>query len=55
MRPEDRQKTTRALKGWGQQRMRSNYVEGAQKTESGKKTSGPFATTPKEPAQSKLF
>jgi DNA repair photolyase len=55
MRPEDRQKTTRALRGWGQQRMRSNYIEGAQKTEAGKKTSGPFATTPAEPAQSKLF
>jgi DNA repair photolyase len=49
MRPEDRQKTTRALKGWGQQRMRSNYVEGAQKT------SGPFVTGPKTPAQSTLF
>ncbi|HEY0278159.1 MAG TPA: radical SAM protein [Solirubrobacterales bacterium] len=49
MRPADRQKTTRALRGWGQQRMRSNYVEGAQKT------SRPFAVAPKEPAQSKLF
>jgi DNA repair photolyase len=57
MRPADRQKTTRALRGWGQQRMRSNYIEGAQKTEAGteKKTSGPFARAPKEPAQSKLF
>jgi DNA repair photolyase len=55
MRPEDRQKTTRALRGWGQQRMRSNYIEGAQKAEAGKKTSGPFATRPKEPAQSTLF
>jgi DNA repair photolyase len=57
MRPEDRKKTTRALRGWGQQRMRSNYIEGAQKTEVGaeKKTSGPFARAPKEPAQSKLF
>ncbi|HWH19002.1 MAG TPA: radical SAM protein [Solirubrobacterales bacterium] len=55
MRPEDRQKTTRALRGWGQQRMRSNYIEGAQKTGVGEKTSGPFATRPKEPAQSKLF
>src|SRR6201991_467590 len=54
MRPEDRQKTTRALRGWGQQRMRSNYIEGARKTE-GEKTSGPFATPPAEPAQSKLF
>jgi DNA repair photolyase len=54
MRPEDRKKTTRALRGWGQQRMRSNYIEGAQKTEV-EKTSGPFATGPKEPAQSKLF
>ncbi|HVW46600.1 MAG TPA: radical SAM protein [Solirubrobacterales bacterium] len=59
MRPEDRQKTTRALKGWGRQRMRSNYIEGARKTEAGqaaaKKTSGPFATRPKSPAQSTLF
>ncbi len=55
MRPADRQKTTRALRGWGQQRMRSNYIEGAEKTEVVKKTSGPFATGPKEPAQSKLF
>jgi DNA repair photolyase len=57
MRPADRQKTTRALRGWGQQRMRSNYIEGAQKTEVGaeKRTSGPFATKPPEPAQSKLF
>jgi DNA repair photolyase len=57
MRPEDRKKTTRALRGWGQQRMRSNYIEGAQKTEvgPGEKTSGPFAQAPKEPAQSKLF
>jgi DNA repair photolyase len=57
MRPEDRKKTTRALRGWGQQRMRSNYIEGAQKTEVGteKKTSGPFARAPKEPTQSKLF
>jgi DNA repair photolyase len=57
MRPEDRKKTTRALRGWGQQRMRSNYIEGAQKTEvdTEKKTSGPFARAPKEPAQSKLF
>jgi DNA repair photolyase len=54
MRPEDRKKTTRALRGWGQQRMRSNYIEGARKTE-GEKTSGPFATKPPEPAQSKLF
>jgi DNA repair photolyase len=54
MRPADRQKTTRALRGWGQQRMRSNYIEGAQKTEV-EKTSGPFARAPKEPAQSKLF
>jgi DNA repair photolyase len=57
MRPEDRKKTTRALRGWGQQRMRSNYIEGAQKTEVGAetKTSGSFATKPPEPAQSKLF
>jgi DNA repair photolyase len=48
MRPEDRVRTTRALKGWGQQRMRSNYIEGARKSQ-------PFVTTPKEPAQSKLF
>jgi DNA repair photolyase len=54
MRPADRQKTTRALRGWGQQRMRSNYIEGAQKTEV-EKTTGPFATRPPEPAQSKLF
>jgi DNA repair photolyase len=59
MKPADRQKTTRALKGWGQQRMRSNYIEGARKTEvatgGAKKTSGPFAARPKEPAQSRLF
>jgi DNA repair photolyase len=54
MRPDDRKKTTRALRGWGQQRMRSNYIEGAQKTKV-EKTSGPFARAPKEPAQSKLF
>ncbi len=49
MRPEDRAKTTRALKGWGQQRMRSNYIEGAQKT------TRPFATAPQEKAQGALF
>ena len=48
MRPEDRKKTTRALRGWGQQRMRSNYVEGARATQ-------PFAKAPTEPAQSSLF
>src|ERR1700744_4922587 len=48
MRPEDRKKTTRALRGWGQQRMRSNYIEGAQKT------SRPFAVASK-PAQGSLF
>jgi DNA repair photolyase len=48
MRPEDRKKTTRALRGWGQQRMRSNYIEGAQKT------SRPFAAASK-PAQGSLF
>jgi DNA repair photolyase len=53
MRPEDRKKTTRALRGWGQQRMRTNYVEGAQKTEVEKK-SAPFAM-PAKPAQSSLF
>jgi DNA repair photolyase len=54
MRPEDRKKTIRALRGWGQQRMRSNYIEGAQKT-GVEKSSGPFARAPQEPAQSKLF
>jgi DNA repair photolyase len=49
MRPEDRKRTTRALRGWGQQRMRSNYIEGAQKT------TRPFATAPKEPEQNSLF
>jgi DNA repair photolyase len=53
MRPEDRKKTTRALRGWGQQRMRSNYVEGAQKTD-GEKKSTAFAM-PAKPAQSSLF
>jgi DNA repair photolyase len=48
MRPEDRQKTTRALKGWGQQRMRSNYVEGAKKSQ-------PFVKAPAEPTQGSLF
>jgi DNA repair photolyase len=48
MRPEDRKKTTRALRGWGQQRMRSNYVEGARKTR-------PFAKAPAEPTQGSLF
>jgi DNA repair photolyase len=48
MRPEDRKKTTRALRGWGQQRMRSNYIEGARKSQ-------PFAKAPAEPAQSTLF
>lgn len=48
MRPEDRKKATRALHGWGQQRMRSNYVEGARKSQ-------PFAKAPAEPQQSKLF
>ena len=33
MTPADRQKTTRALRGWGQQRMRSNYIEGARKSQ----------------------
>jgi DNA repair photolyase len=54
MRPEDRKKTTRAVRGWGQQRMRSNYIDGAQKTKV-EKTSGPLAVTRTEPAQSKLF
>jgi DNA repair photolyase len=53
MRPADRIKTTRALRGWGQQRMRSNYIEGARKTETAK--TRPFATRPAEPAQSSLF
>ena len=48
MRPEDRKKTTRALRGWGQQRMRSDYIEGARKSQ-------PFAKAPAEPAQSRLF
>jgi DNA repair photolyase len=48
MRPEDRKKTTRALRGWGQQRMRSNYIEGAQKSQ-------PFVAGPAEPEQSSLF
>jgi DNA repair photolyase len=53
MRPADRIKTTRALRGWGQQRMRSNHIEGAQKTETAK--TRPFAAAPAEPAQSSLF
>jgi DNA repair photolyase len=48
MRPEDRQKTTRALRGWGQQRMRSNYIEGARKSQ-------PSAKAPAMPKQSTLF
>jgi DNA repair photolyase len=48
MRPEDRGKTTRALRGWGQQRMRSNYIEGARKSQ-------PFVKSPPEPTQSTLF
>jgi DNA repair photolyase len=48
MRPADRIKTTRALRGWGQQRMRSNYIEGARRSQ-------PFAKAPAEPTQSKLF
>jgi DNA repair photolyase len=31
MRPEDRRNATRALRGWGQQRMRSDHVEGARR------------------------
>src|SRR6202012_2027140 len=48
MRPEDRQKTTRALRGWGQQRMRSNYVEGAKGSQS-------FVRRPAEKAPGSLF
>jgi DNA repair photolyase len=48
MRPEDRKRTTRALQGWGQQRMRSNYIEGAKKSQ-------PFVSKPVEPPQSSLF
>ena len=48
MRPEDRKRTTRALRGWGQQRMRSNDIEGAKKSQ-------PFATGPAGPTQSSLF
>jgi DNA repair photolyase len=55
LRPEDRKKTTRALRGWGQQRMRSNYIEGAQKTDGDEPKSRPFAKAPAEPAQSRLF
>jgi DNA repair photolyase len=55
MRAEDRKRTTRALRGWGQQRMRSNYPEGARKTASEETRSRPFATTPVEPKQSTLF
>jgi DNA repair photolyase len=55
MRPEDRKKTTRALRGWGQQRMRSNYIEGAQKTSGEEAKTQPFATAPPAPAQNSLF
>jgi DNA repair photolyase len=55
MRPEDRKRTTRALRGWGQQRMRSNHTDGARKTGSEEARSRPFATTPAEPKQSTLF
>jgi DNA repair photolyase len=48
MRPDDRKRTTRALRGWGQQRMRSNYIEGAKKSQ-------PFVSRPAEPTQSSLF
>ncbi len=48
MRPADRKKTTRALKSWGTSRMRSNYIERAEKSQ-------PFATRPAEPGQSSLF
>jgi DNA repair photolyase len=48
LRPEDRKRTTRALRGWGQQRMRSNYIEGAKKSQ-------PFVTRPVEPTQGSLF
>ncbi|HVX34081.1 MAG TPA: radical SAM protein [Solirubrobacterales bacterium] len=45
MRPEDRQKATRALRGWGRQRMRTTST----------KTSRPFATPATEPNQTSLF
>ena len=45
---DDRRRTTRALQGWGQQRMRSNYIEGAKKSQ-------PFVSKPAEPTQSSLF
>jgi DNA repair photolyase len=48
MRPEDRVKTTRALKGWGQQRMRSNYIEGARRSQ-------PFVKGAGEARQGSLF
>jgi DNA repair photolyase len=48
LRPEDRKRTTRALRGWGQQRMRSNYIEGAKKSQ-------PFVSRPAEPTQGSLF
>jgi DNA repair photolyase len=48
MRPDDRRSTTRALRGWGQQRVRSDYIEGAKKSQ-------PFAVKPAEPTQGSLF
>jgi DNA repair photolyase len=48
MRPEDRKRTTRALRTWGTSRMRSNYVEGAKKSQG-------FVSSSDEQAQRSLF
>lgn len=48
MRPEDRVKTTRALKGWGKSRMRRD-LDGEPRV------SQPLVRAPSEPAQSSLF
>ena len=55
MRPEDRRRATRALRGWGQQRMRGNYIDGTRRTSGEEARSQPFATTPAEPKQGTLF
>jgi len=55
MRPEDRRRATRALRGWGQMRMRGNYTGDARKTGDEKMRSLPFATAPAEPRQDTLF
>lgn len=48
MRPEDRKRTARALRTWGTSRMRSNYIEGAKKSQ-------PFVSRSGEQDQRSLF